>query len=128
MEEIFKRNFRRWNEALQTKRPEEVTKLYSRNTTFLPTFSDEFRKGKEKTKDYFENFLKKNPRGKIVEEEVQMISSEAYSHSGMYNFEATNSEGKKQEIEARFTFIWKKNGEGEWKIIHHHSSPKISKK
>jgi len=41
----------------------------------------------------------------------------------MYNFEVDSADGR-QIVEARFTFIWKKNEPGEWKIIHHHSSVK----
>ena len=27
-------------------------------------------------------------------------------------------------VEARFSFVWKKDDQGEWKIVHHHSSAK----
>jgi len=123
--EIAKQNFEKWNGLLQTKNPEEVAKLYTEDSTFLPTMSSDFKFGIEGAKDYFEHFVKKNPFGTIVEEKVQAIRSlslESYVHSGLYNFEV-GEKANREIVQARFTFVWSKIN-GEWKIIHHHSSVK----
>jgi len=121
MQEIASRNFNLWNSALQTGNPKEVAALYITEATFLPTTSEEFKKGQYGAEEYFEHFLIKNPRGKIIQEEIQILGPDAYLHSGMYNFEVGPVDDRKV-VEARFSFIWKKNNQGEWKIIHHHSS------
>jgi uncharacterized protein (TIGR02246 family) len=123
MQEIASRNFGLWNSALQTRCPKEVAGFYIADATFLPTTSGEFKEGQYGAEEYFENFLIKNPTGKIIQEEVQILGTDGYLHSGMYNFEVGPIDDR-QVAEARFSFIWKKDNQGEWKIVHHHSSAK----
>jgi len=123
MQEIASRNFGIWNSTLQTGNPKEVAALYMANATFLPTTSEEFKKGQYGAKEYFEHFLIKNPMGKIIQEEVQILGTDCYLHSGMYDFGVGPGDDR-QIIEARFSFVWKKDDQGEWKIVHHHSSAK----
>jgi len=123
IKETAKQNFSVWNEALLSKQPEKVAELYSETATFLPTMSKEFKKGQAEAEGYFEHFLEKNPSGEIIEDEVQMIDQNHYLHSGMYNFEV-GSEDKRETVEARFTFLWEKDENNDWKIAHHHSSVK----
>ena len=119
--EIARENFQMWNEALQTKDAKKVSLLYSEDNTFHPTMSGDFKSGQKDAEDYFEHFLLKNPFGKIVEEKVQSLGENSYLHSGLYNFEIGPAE-KREIVEARFTFVWQKDKDGQWKIIHHHSS------
>ncbi len=121
-EELALANFTKWTESLLTKDPKEVAKLYSDDATFLPTVSGEFKKGPTGAEEYFEHFLAKNPVGKLVEGAVQTIGENCYAHSGMYDFEL-GPDDNRQVTHARFTFIWRQDN-GEWKIIHHHSSVK----
>jgi uncharacterized protein (TIGR02246 family) len=120
---IVAENFARWNKALHSKKPKEVAKLYTEDVTFLPTMSPKFKVGKTEVEDYFKHFLKKNPDGKVAKEEVQLLSSTSYLHSGMYNF-VVDEGGDRRIVEARFTFLWVQDEKGEWKIAHHHSSVK----
>lgn len=124
LKEIAEQNFTLWNNALGTKKPKKMAEFYADNATFLPTVSGEFKKGKLGAEEYFHHFLEKDPRGKIVEEEIQPLGENYYLHSGMYNFEINSPEGGRQIIEARFTFVWQKNKDGKWEILHHHSSMK----
>ncbi len=121
--EIAERNFSMWSDAVKAGDLEKVAKLYTENATFLPTFSKEFKKGQEGAEEYFKHFLEKNPIGEIIEEEVQTLGYNFYLHSGMYNFEV-GPDDDRQIMEARFSFVWEQNEQGEWKIIHHHSSAK----
>lgn len=121
--EIASTNFSQWNSALQTGDAKKVASLYSPESTFLPTVSDKFIRGQEEAEGYFEHFLEKNPTGEIIDETVRVISPDSYLHSGMYNFEV-GQEDKRETLEARFSFIWKKDEAGQWQIIHHHSSVK----
>jgi uncharacterized protein (TIGR02246 family) len=123
MKEIAQENFKKWNELLQTRDPQEVAAMYTGDATFLPTVSPEFKRGSEAA-GYFEHFLAKNPDGKIIKEEVQELGENIYLHSGMYNFELDGEDGR-TTIEARFSYVWQKI-DSEWKIIHHHSSVRPS--
>jgi len=120
---IAQENFAKWNAALQTKDPKKVAELYAEDNTFLPTLSPDFKKGIAQAESYFVHFLEKNPNGKILSEEVQPMGENYYLHSGMYNFEI-GPDGERAIAEARFSYVWRKEGNGEWKIIHHHSSLK----
>jgi uncharacterized protein (TIGR02246 family) len=122
IKEIARKNFELWADSLKTKDPKEVAKLYSDDATFLPTVSGEFKRGKQGSEEYFFHFLQKNPEGKIIEDAIQAPTGESYLHSGMYNFEVNDVEGGRKIVEARFTFVWRKKDDGNWEIIHHHSS------
>ena len=60
---LAKQNFKRWNDALLTKNPEEVARLYTPNNSFLPSLSLDFHHGHQGAENYFEHFLAKNPEG-----------------------------------------------------------------
>lgn len=119
--EIAQENFKMWNNTLLTKDAKKVAELYSEDATFHPTMSGDFKLGQEGAGDYFEHFLLKNPVGKVVEEKVQPIGDDSYLHSGLYNFEIGPTD-KRETAKARFTYLWKKDKNGQWKIAHHHSS------
>ncbi len=125
LENQAQENFNLWNEMLQTGDTKKVAELYDNEATFLPTMLGKFLFGQEGAVEYFTHFLEKNPFGKIIEGKIQEINKESYLHSGMYNFEVGPLD-KRDTVEARFTFLWNKI-DGNWKIIHHHSSlkPKI---
>jgi uncharacterized protein (TIGR02246 family) len=120
-DKIARENFEKWNEALKSKDPDKVAELYSDEATFLATVSGKFRKEKADAKEYFVHFLENNPEGEIKEEEVTDLGADSYMHTGMYDFRVGPEEDRKT-VEARFTFIWRKNKGGKWEILHHHSS------
>jgi len=123
MKEIAGANFIRWNQALKNPDPAHVADLYAEDATFLPTVSGEFKKGKSGAKSYFKHFLEKKPIGKIIQDETQILGSDCYLHSGMYNFEL-GPDDNRQVVEARFSFVWNRDQRGKWTIVHHHSSVK----
>lgn len=121
LKELARENFRRWSDALATGDEHEVAKLYADGATFLPTLSPEFKHSPEATVEYFAEFLKKHPAGEVREEVVQPLGEGRYLHSGLYDFTIDAEDGR-QVVEARFTFVWELDENGEWRIIHHHSS------
>ncbi|OGF20287.1 hypothetical protein A2Y83_01890 [Candidatus Falkowbacteria bacterium RBG_13_39_14] len=125
MEEIARENFNKWIETLKGKDPKKIAKLYhQRKKSFLATFSDSLAIEREAIEEYFLKFCEKNPEGKLVKDYVEVLSSCLILHSGLYDFLVDiDGDGNKDVIEARFTFIWIFEN-GEWKIIHHHSSEK----
>jgi len=122
--EAAKRNFEAWNNALQTKNPAEVAKLYRDDCVFLPTFPEEGQEvvGKNGVENYFKHFLTKNPFGVIMEEKVSKLGDDSYSYAGLYNF-LVGPEDNRSTARAKFTYIYKKDEAGNWGILLHNSSP-----
>jgi uncharacterized protein (TIGR02246 family) len=111
--------FRKWNDALKTLNTGEVLKLYSPDAILLPTLSGRVRHNHEEIGDYFDLFLKMSPTSRIFEENIR-IFDEVAINSGIYVFTVIQM-GKSVEMPVRFTFVYKKFGEG-WLIVEHHSS------
>ncbi len=108
--------FDQWNNALQTGNPKNVVALYETNAILLPTVSNKVRHNHEEIEDYFVHFLAKGPRGKINESNIRTFDNIAIN-SGVYTF--TFKDGA--VVRARFSYVYRFNGEN-WKIIEHHSS------
>ena len=108
--------FERWNDALQTKDPQQVAKLYSRDAILLPTLSDLPRTDHDTIVDYCSHFLEKSPKGSIDQREI-LIGCNMLQDAGLYSF--TFADGT--SAEARYSFVYILEN-GEWKISHHHSS------
>ena len=108
--------FDEWNRTLQTGDPKKVAALYENNGILLPTASNQVRHNHEEIEDYFVQFLARKPVGVINEANVRTIGQLAVN-SGVYTF----TFGDGSVMPARFTFVYRWNGES-WKIIEHHSS------
>jgi len=119
-EKLASENMSSWLELVKSGDVDKISAMYTDDATFLPTVSGDFKRGKSGAKEYFEHFLAKNPIGKVVVEVVTPVDESSYLYSGMYNFELDTENGR-SEVEARFSYFWKKVN-GEWKINHHHSS------
>ena len=108
--------FEEWNKALQTGDPKQVTSLYESDAMLLPTVSNQVRHNHAEIEDYFVNFLAKGPKGKIDESNVRTFGDIAIN-SGIYTFTLKDS----TSVQARFTFVYRWNGQC-WMIVEHHSS------
>ena len=119
---LARANFRKWNDALQTKDAKAVGSMYSDNDLpFLPTVSPKHISKLGCTEAYFELCFTKDPVGTIKDDSVQVCESgNAYLHSGLYTFDLGQG-GTRAPMEARFSYMWRKE-DGVWKITHHHSS------
>ena len=108
--------FDEWNGALQTGEPKKVAALYASDGILLPTVSNQVRHNHAEIEDYFVHFLAKGPSGEIDESNVRVFDQLAIN-SGVYTF--TFKDGA--VVHARFTFVYRRNGES-WEIVEHHSS------
>ena len=115
-ENEIKALFDEWNSALQAGDPKKVAALYASNAILLPTVSNQVRHNHEEIEDYFVHFVAKGPVGKIDEANIR-IFGELAINSGIYTF--TLKDGS--VVPARYTFVYRWNGE-RWMIIEHHSS------
>ncbi|KAL3782465.1 hypothetical protein HJC23_002216 [Cyclotella cryptica] len=109
--------FNLWNNALATLDPKAVALRYAKKGVLLPTVSDTPRTNFSAIEDYFVNFLKLKPQGKILESYVT-IGKNWCKDVGIYEF-TMNATGKK--VKGRYSFVYVYE-DGEWKISHHHSS------
>ena len=116
--------FTKWNDALDNKDPVKVAERYSRHAVLLPTVSDVPRTDFPLIVDYFENFLKLEPKGKIESGNI-MVGTNWAQDAGIYEFTMRATGAK---VKGRYTFVYVFD-DGEWKISQHHSSvmPEASK-
>lgn len=108
--------FDTWNKALQTGDPKQVAALYETNAILLPTVSNKVRHNHEEIEDYFVTFCAKKPVGEINESNIRTFGDIAIN-SGIYTFTLDGT----ATVQARFTYVYRWNGQ-DWKIIEHHSS------
>lgn len=111
--------FDRWNAALQTQDAAQVAALYAPDAVLLPTVSNEVRRTPEAVTDYFEHFLRKRPRGHVIQSNIRVFGDIAID-SGVYCFALTTDQVT-SEVTCRYSFVYRKGDEG-WRIIEHHSS------
>ena len=114
--------FDKWNETLQTGDPVQVAERYAAvGGILVPTVSPLVRHNRDEIADYFVHFLAKHPYGTITESNVR-VDGDIAINSGLYTFELDgDEEGSRVEVAARFTYVYKKEGD-EWLILEHHSS------
>lgn len=108
--------FAKWNQALQTGDPKQVTALYAKDAILLPTVSNKVRHNHAEIEDYFVHFCAKGPIGKINEANTRILGEFAIN-SGVYTFTL----GDGSSVQARYTFVYQYIN-GSWLIIEHHSS------
>lgn len=109
--------FERWNDALKTGDPKRVVANYAEQSILLPTVSNTPRLTPAEKEDYFTLFLQSRPSGTIDLRQIE-ISGDIAVDSGLYTFELAASG---TTVKARYTFVYKWNGQ-DWLIISHHSS------
>ena len=113
---IISELLQKWVTAIKSGDPKQVVSLYHDDGILLGTFSNKERVGRDLILEYFENLLKSPVDVEIVSEHPHVLES-AVVNSGLYNF-VTNG----KTVNARFSFMYTKNDDSDWKIISHHSS------
>lgn len=108
--------FDRWNRSLQTGDAAKVAKNYASDAVLLPTLSNKPRLTDSERKDYFKEFLKKKPVGKINSRTIRLGCNKAVD-TGTYTFGFKDG----TKVSARYTFTYFWNGT-QWLITTHHSS------
>lgn len=109
--------FERWNQSLQTGKPEVVVNNYAERSILLPTLSGVNRITKAEKEDYFDHFLAGKPQGRVTQRQITLGCNMAVD-SGLYTFHMGSS-GK--DVGARYTYTYQWNGQN-WLIVSHHSS------
>jgi len=111
--------FIKWNDALCTGDLEKVIACYAEDAILLPTLSTRVCRNHDEIRDYFVEFLANKPIGRMDQENIRRLDSIAVN-SGLYTFSIVKN-GRRSDLPARFTFVYRKDAQG-WRIIEHHSS------
>jgi uncharacterized protein (TIGR02246 family) len=111
--------FDKWNAALKTGNPETVADLYAKDGILLPTVSNKVRTDRAGIADYFHHFLELKPKGTLNEVHITCFGDVAINE-GIYTFDVVR-DGKPDKVQARYSFVYAKEG-SDWKIVSHHSS------
>jgi uncharacterized protein (TIGR02246 family) len=113
--------FTRFNDGFQTRNPDAMVPLFSRNATLLPTVSGTMRTDAAGIRDYFVSFLPNAPFGTVTQSETRLGCNYA-TRTGNWTVRLTNpTTGVSSDVSARFSFIYVYE-DGAWKILHLHSS------
>lgn len=113
--------FETWIHAVTKTNPETVAKLYASDAVFWGTVSPYMRTTPAEVKDYFGHFMRLEHLNAIYYHPEVRVHGDIAINSGYYTF-FYESDGKMMNIPARYTFVYRKDENGDWKIIDHHSS------
>jgi uncharacterized protein (TIGR02246 family) len=113
--------FERWAKSLLTGHPDRVTRNYAPDAVLLATTSNTPRTNYAEIRDYYFNFLQREPRVRNESRKIR-IGCNVATDIGVYSF-ALNGPvpGTVATLVARYTFIYEQR-DGAWLIVHHHSS------
>ena len=73
-----------------------------------------------------DNFSVRNGSSKLcvygwcIDTDVMLLADDVIAYNGYYTFKLTK-EGKTNAVHAKFSYIYKKDESGEWKIMIHNS-------
>jgi hypothetical protein len=110
----------KWAEAVQSRFPENVLKLYHPNGSLWGTLSPVLRHGYAAIFEYFVRFLQwEDLKCEFTDGIIREYDDFAF-YSGSYIF-TWKVRSKLVEVPARFSFVYKKVDD-QWLIIEHHSS------
>jgi hypothetical protein len=99
--------------------PSDCTRLAQRSRTLSPALTS----GTEGLKSYFAAGAKNKTQVKVVgSPTATKVSDSVVVLSGIYEFSGTRADGQSFTAPARYTFVIA-NVDGQWRIMHQHSSP-----
>ncbi len=113
----------KWSAAYTSNDPEAVVANYWPDAILLGTVSPVISKGSEAIAKYFAMVKGSGNKNSIEERHTLVLADDAVAVTGFYTF-TRMSEGKAVPGPSRFTMLVTKRG-GEWRILHHHSSPHV---
>jgi hypothetical protein len=109
-----------WAKAIESRFPENVLRFYHPEGSLWGTLSPTHRLGYRAIFEYFVKFLSWEDLKCEFQEGVARVYDNFAFYSGAYTF-TWSIKGKKVIVPARFSFVYKKEGNN-WLIMEHHSS------
>ena len=115
----------RWVAAYNSRDGARIAAMYEPDAVLWGTAATTISPTPAAIAEYFKDAGKRpKARVDIVEEHIRVLGDTAFS-TGRYTF--TNYDGDKAvQSPSRFSFVFQKRN-GEWRIVHHHSSRAISR-
>lgn len=110
----------KWAQAIESRTPENVIKLYHPDGVLWGTLAQEYRHGHKNIVHYFDSFLDKEDLRCEFKDGIIRVHHDLAFYSGAYEFTWTFA-GKPVVLPARFSFVYKKVHD-DWLIMEHHSS------
>jgi uncharacterized protein (TIGR02246 family) len=116
----------RWSAAYSSNAPDAVVKTYWPDATLLGTVSPIISEAAAGLEKYFARLKGSGNKNAIEERRTIVIDNSAVLVTGFYLF-TVMKEGQPTPTPARFTMLVTKR-DGDWRIAHHHSSPRAMPK
>jgi len=113
----------RWSAAYTSNDPEAVVGLYTTDAILLGTVSPIISEGTEAIRTYFSRLKGSGSKNALGETRTIVLGEDAVLITGFYEF-TSMQDGKAVPRPSRFTMLVIKRA-GEWRIAHHHSSPRV---
>jgi uncharacterized protein (TIGR02246 family) len=110
----------RWAAAFTANDADAVVRLYAPNAILLGTVSPDIASDPSAFRNYFARLPGSGNKVVIGERRTVILGDDAVLGTGFYDFTLVR-EGKPVSSPARFTIVVVKR-EGQWLIVHHHSS------
>ena len=111
---------RHWLAAVCAHNPAAVAALYASDGILVGTVAQRIKQGPREIKTYFNTFLSNEGICGNITSSITQEYPGVVIDTGTYTFEWTEN-GKRIQVPARYTFVWRKTPKG-WKIANHHSS------
>ena len=112
-----------WSAAFTSNDPEAVVQKYWPDAILLGTVSPVISEGTEAIEKYFSPIKVTGNKNAVQERRTIVIDDNAVLVTGFYEF-TIMQEGKPVPRPGRFTMLITRR-DGEWRIMHHHSSPHV---
>ena len=108
-----------WADAFNSRVLDKILSHYSEEAVFWGTVSPTLRDEPSEVRDYF---IPIGPNARVVlGEQNSRVFGDIAVNSGLYTFSDV-IDGEKATFAARFSFVYKRNSNGIWLIVDHHSS------
>ena len=115
-----------WSATYTSNDTDKLTELYAPDAILLGTVSPVLSSGTEAIRKYFAPLKGSGNKNTIQERHTIVLTDSAVVVTGFYEF-VSLVDGKMTPRPSRFTMLVTKR-DGQWRIGHHHSSPRVMPK
>jgi len=113
-----------WAAAFNAHDLDKIVAVYAPNALVLGTLSPGLASSTDDLRAYFKRSVAAKSEVKLGENSAVVISPDAVVFAGFYEFSRPGADGAPPKVNpARYSIVLVKQGK-EWKIVHHHSSPR----
>ena len=112
-----------WSATYSANDTEKIAQLYTPDGILLGTVSPVTSVGTEAIQKYFTPLKGSGNKNTIQERHTIVLGGDAVLVTGFYEF-VSLVDGKPSPRPSRFTMLVTKR-DGQWRIAHHHSSPRV---